>query len=65
MSPLFNGMPDLADASRDVEAETVAAEAEARKFYLFRFHTGYLTWRVTSEKVLSISQCGWNGEVAL
>ena len=55
---------------RKLEAEAVevvffSAEAEARKFYRFRFHLGYLTWRVTWRKILSISQCGLNGEVAL
>ena len=38
-------------------------EAEERKF--FRFHIGYLTWRITCRKMFSISQCGLNGEVAL
>jgi len=42
--------------SRDVEAEagsgpfSVEAEAEARKSYRFRFHIGYLIWRVTWRK---------------
>jgi len=53
----------------DVEAEAgsgpFSVEAEARKFYRFRFHIGYLTWRVTWRKILSISQCRLNGEVAL
>jgi len=56
------------DRTRDVEAEAgsggsgpFSVEAEARKFYRFRFHIGYFTWR----KILSISQCGLNGEVAL
>jgi len=48
-------------AIRDAEAEagsgsggsghfSVEAEAEARKSYSFRFHIGYLTWRVTWRK---------------
>jgi len=47
--------------TRDVEAEAEAGsgsgesgpfsvEAEARKFYRFRFHIGYLTWGVTWRK---------------
>jgi len=34
-----------------------SVEAEARKSY--RFHIGYLTWRVTWRKILFISQCGF------
>ena len=41
--------------SRDVEAEAgngpFSVEGEARKFYRFRFHIGYLTWRVTWPKI--------------
>ena len=48
----------------EAEAKAVEAEAEAQKFYRFRFHIGYLTRRVTWRKVLSIFQCGLNGEVA-
>ena len=55
-----------ASLTSDVEAEAgsggsgpFSVEAEARKSYRFRFHIGYLTWRVTWRKVLSISQCGF------
>ena len=59
--------------TRDVEAAVEAGsggsgpfsvEAEARKFYRFRIHIGYLTWRVTWRNALSISRCGLNDEVA-
>ena len=41
-------------STRDGEAEAgsgpFSVEAEARKSYRFRFHIGYLTWRVTWRK---------------
>jgi len=50
---------ELSNETRDVEAEagngsggsgSFPVEAEARKSYRFRFHIGYLTWRVTWRK---------------